>query len=585
MQLTPEELKNLSSLLLSTDDNNTQIAFEILEAQTFPKELFTEAFVVFKLSENTELKRKAAAFLYQQGSSNVSQIMSRDLRLTQKGQVAPTEQTIKKNIDSYVEMSYGELDGMKMAFAMYNKYNVGLKYLLDRLPIDLKKELLKTFISGTSFKLNNCALTKIPTELYDFTELTEIDLSDNKIKIIPAKIKAFEQLESLNISNNSISKLNKALTLLPNLKRLNISNNKFVEFPAVICQLSQLEYLNMVDLNHLLLGETIPVPPEISQLKQVKEIKACNNNSGSSQGLVIDFKNFPNFTTLKSNNGKGLDLTPLNLAQYAYEQNGRSEGVLYLLKHSSDQQLIQKIIEEQFYNSQSKTLDLKQTILLNIPNEISHYEIEHVNFNRCFLGIEHYISGTKNTYRNWALLDQKALDQCFLPLSCFPNIKTADLSNNRLATIPNPVLNWSQLKKMDLAHNALKDISSIVAKYPHLEELHLSNNQLTALPKDISKLKKLKRLTLSNNLFDKVPEEIGHLFSLEELKFDSCLTPRSEQQSIFEIPLSWINLKNLKKIHFYESRLYYDHDNLRTIYRKRLQQLLPPSCEIYMEYL
>lgn len=585
MPLDSEELKNLSSLLLSTDDNNTQIAFEILDAQTFPKELFTEAFVVFKLSENDHLKQKAAAFLYQQGSTNISRMMSSDLRLMQKGQVIPTEQTIKKNIDSYVQMSAGELDGMKMALAMYNKYNVGLKYLLDRLPIQLKKELLKTFISGTSFKLSNRALTKIPTELYSFSELTEIDLSGNKIKTIPTKIKTFKDLTTLNISNNNITKLNSALAELPKLKSLDISNNKFIEFPDVICRLKQLEYLNIIDLNHLLLGETIPVPRDIQKLRNIKKIKACNNNSGSSQGLVIDLGNFPNFTTLTSKKARSLNLEPLKLAAYAYQQNGRSEGVLYLFKHSKNSSLIKQIIEDQFYDPKEKMLDLKQTILVNLPQEIGDYDIEHIDFNSCFLGIEHYTSGTKNTYRNWALLNQEQVDESFAVLTKYTNIKTIDLSQNRFAVLPSAVLGWTKLTKLDLSRNALSFLGEALRNYPNLEELNLSHNQFSTIPSGISSLNKLKKLVLNDNQLTQIPAEIGALSSLEELKFNSCLQAHYGDKSIFSIPDSWRNLKQLKKIHFYESRMYYDRNNFKATYKKRLKELLPTDCEIYLEYI
>lgn len=585
MQLTKEELKNLSSLLLSTDDTNTQIAFEILDAQHFPKELFTEAFVVFKLSDNEALKQKAAAFLYQQGSPSISKIMSSDRRLTQKGQVVPTEQTIKKNIDTYVEMSQGELDGMKMALAMYYKYDVGLKYLLDRLPIDLKTDLLRTFISGTAFKINDCALTKIPTELYNFTELTAIDLSSNKIKTIPAKIKVFQNLEVLNISDNKLTKLNKALAQCPKLQHLDISNNKFVEFPPVICQLKQLEYLNIQNLNHLLLGEGFLIPPELNQLKNLKTFIACRNNSGSSQGLGIDLKDFPNFTKITSQNGKGLNLNPLPLAEYAYKQNGKSEGVLYLFEHSSNRALVQQIIDEQFYVQEEKLLDLKSTMLLSLPPEIKSYKIEHIDLHSCFLGIEHYSSRTKNTYRNWALLNQQELDDSFAVLENHKDIQTADLSRNRLAHIPKAVKNWNKLTSLDLSHNALDQLPDVLQNYLHLEILHLRHNQLKTLPDDITKLQKLRILTLSDNTFRSIPTEIGILSSLEELKFNSCLETSYNDKEIFEIPDSWANLKNLKKIHFYESRMYYDHDNFRAIYKKRLEELLPKDCEIHLEYV
>jgi len=586
MQLTPEELENLSSLLLSTDDNNTQIAFEILDAQNFPKELFTEAFVVFKLSNNEALKQKAAAFLYQQGSNSIFRVMRSDRRLTQKGQIVPTEQTIKKNIDTYVKMSAGELDGMKMALAMYYKYNVGLKYLLDRLPVHLKKDLLRTFITKTSFKLNDCALTTVPIELYDFLELTSIDLSNNRIKTIPTKIKTFLNLETLIVSGNKLTKLNKALIELPNLKYLDISNNKFSTFPSIICQLSQLEHLNIMDLNHLLLGEAISVPPEINQLKNIKTIIACNDNSGSSQGLVLDLRNFPNFTTLKSQNEKGLDLSPLQLAEYAYKQNGGSEGVLYLFKYSKNKALIKQIIEEQFYDSKQKLLDLKSTILLYLPPEIRDYEIEQINFSACFLGIEHYAFGTRNTHKNWALLQQLALDKLFSVLEDYSNIKTANLSSNRLAYIPSVVREWTKLTHLDLSHNALENIDDLLDNYINLEILHLRYNKLKELPKELEMLKKLRVLSLSDNIFNTVPAEIGALSSLEELKFNSCLqTAYGKDTTIFEIPDSWANLKRLKKIHFYESRMFHDQDNFRATYQKRLEELLPKSCEIYLEYI
>ncbi|WMX12743.1 MULTISPECIES: hypothetical protein [unclassified Aureispira] len=586
MQLTSEELKNLSSLLLSTDDNNTQIAFEILDAQNFPKELLTEAFVVFKLSENEALKRKAAEFLHQQKFNFISEIMNSDRRLIQKGQVVPTEQTIKKNIDAYVKMSKGALDGMKMALAMYHKYGVGLKYLLDRLPTKLKKELLSTFITGTVFKINDCALTAFPSELYSFKELTEIDLSSNKIKTIPTKIKLFQNLEILNVSSNKLDKLNEAIVLLPKLKHLDISNNKFVEFPMVICKLKQLEHLNIMDLNHLLLGEGIVVPPEINQLKNIQTIIACNDNSGSSQGLVLDLRDYPNFTVLRSKDGKGLDLTPLALAEYAYRTNGKSEGVLYLFQHSQDSKLIKQIIEEQFYVPEKKLLDLKSTILVQFPIEIKDYDIEHINFSACFLGIEHYASSTSNTYKKSALRNQEAIDDLFSPLEKFKDIKTADLSSNRLAHIPTMIKNWKKLTYLDLSHNTLNNIDNLLSNYPDLEVLHLRYNQLKKLPKDVVRLRKLRILSLSDNIFTEIPKEIGFLPTLEELKFNSCLqTVYDNDATIFEIPDSWGNLKNLKKIHFYESRMFHDHHGFKKIYKNRLEELLPEDCEIYMEYV
>ena len=50
-----------------------------------------------------------------------------------------------------------------------------------------------------------------------------------------------------------------------------------------------------------------------------------------------------------------------------------------------------------------------------------------------------------------------------------------------------------------------------------LEELDLSDNRLADIPEGISKLTKLKVLRLDGNVFEKTPSEVGLLESLETL--------------------------------------------------------------------
>ena len=200
MAFDKAQLENLSNLLLSPEDVNTKVAFTILENQEFPLELITEVFAIFKITSNKEIKHKAKLLLETHGSQELIWAMA--MRYPLKGgksSVAATEKTIKKNIIQYTHNN--ELDGVKLAKAIYKKIGFGATYLLTATSQDQRKEILKTFITGTSFQLNNKALTRFPHEIFDFPELTHIDLSGNKITSIPKQIEVFKNLQVLNLND------------------------------------------------------------------------------------------------------------------------------------------------------------------------------------------------------------------------------------------------------------------------------------------------------------------------------------------------------------------------------------------------
>lgn len=585
MNLTTEELQNLSNLLLSVDDNNTRIAFGIMNSQqAFPAELFTETFVIYKLAEDNEIRNSAYHFLEKQARADIAPIIDTNIMLGQRGDVSPTEQTIRKNIDSYVAMSNGLLDGNKMALALYHKYGVGLNFLLKNLSNQLKINLLKSFITGTSFKLNHCALSKIPEELYAFTDLTAIDLSNNKIKTIPAKIKVFEKLESLLLSKNQLNKLNKALATIPNLKTLDISSNKFKEFPPVLAQLKKLEDLNIQELHYTMLGEVYPIPADFTQLKQLKKINSSDNYySHSGNSISISLSDFPNFTTITSTEDAPLDLNPMNLAKYAYETNGHSEGVFYLFKHCQDRQLIARIIEEQYYDSNKKLLDLKESILDDLPPEIANYDIHHLDFNRSALGSKYYPVGVYSRYSEVPFKTKAEIDATFAVFEHFKTMQSVDLSSNCLLDLPSVLFNWKTLTRLDLRNNRLTTISDKIGNLQGLEYLDLFKNQLKELPASFKLLQNLKVLILGENALSEVPEEIGYLENLEELHFYNPHINLPTMEVEKNIPASFGLLKNLKKIRFYVNGMYYDKDNCKAAYQKRLEELLPDNCLIQLD--
>ncbi len=114
--------------------------------------------------------------------------------------------------------------------------------------------------------LKNCGLNKIPEEVFDFTDLRTLDLSNdsycdtelrNKITSIPKEISKLKNLSKLNLSSNQINEIHEDITLLRSLKHLDLSNNRLIHLSEKIANMPNLKELNLEDNPFDLL------PPEI----------------------------------------------------------------------------------------------------------------------------------------------------------------------------------------------------------------------------------------------------------------------------------------------------------------------------------
>lgn len=485
MPLSKDEITNLSQLFLSKDDTNTQLAFEIMEPHGFAVELLTEIFVVYKLTSSNELRQRATALLEQHGSSSIKAAMARKLEFN-------TEKTIKKNISKYVQTSNDELDGLKFAEALYNKYGLGFAYLMKEASSEAKKAILEKHKEGTTFTLHYKGLTAMPKEFFEFTDLEEIDISHNKISNLSGKFKAFKNLRKLNAASNCIKKIHKNFASLQHLEELDLSSNLIEEFPTVlgdIKSLRRLDMRSMLNIKSLVRGVTIP--DNFFNL----QLHFLGLSSDSANGYKHGFSNFPYLNTLETTDGTFINLDPLAMAKVAFEA-GQTAPVYYLLYHADS--AYRKKVLERFYDAATQTMDLSDMYIKNLPEELGEFDIRILNLNESSIGY------------NFHFIDDN--NELFAAITQLVNLEELYLQRNGLSELPLPIFECTKLRIIDASKNmSLYKIPPQIGQLTALEHINLdgtSSGNFIDFPDEIKTLQQLKTIKL-NYVSWKTDEEVA----------------------------------------------------------------------------
>lgn len=121
------------------------------------------------------------------------------------------------------------------------------------------------------------------------------------------------------------------------------------------------------------------------------------------------------------------------------------------------------------------------------------------------------------------------------------NLKELQILNTSNSSLINikPLSGLLNLRSLDLSDNNLKSIPSEISALKQLESINLEGNSIENYPDVLSELTSLKKLDLSHTNIKNLPESFGNLTSLEELILPAWIT---------EFPESFVNLKELKKL-------------------------------------
>ena len=241
MDFSTEEIKNLSSLFLSTDDTNTALAFEIMKGKKASKELLTELFAVCKLTTDEHFRTQARKEIEAIANQQTIALLDSKKKLSRSSTFDPNEKTIAKNIAYYVSATQDELDGLKLAKAFIEKYGHGYEYLINHLNSAQLITFFAQFQEGNKWVFRKKGIGKIPKEIFlipNAEQIEEFDMSGNKIATLPTGIAKFKHLKRINLSGNNLKSINKSIGKLKELTELDLSHNNFKEFPDAILQCS-----------------------------------------------------------------------------------------------------------------------------------------------------------------------------------------------------------------------------------------------------------------------------------------------------------------------------------------------------------
>gem|GEM_PF-2081873 len=128
-----------------------------------------------------------------------------------------------------------------------------------------------------------------------------------------------------------------------------------------------------------------------------------------------------------------------------------------------------------------------------------------------------------------------------------PDLKTLDISDNQLKTLPDSIGNLANLEYLLVDENQLKTLPVSIGNLANLKELHVCYNQLKTLPVSIGNLANLQKLVVMNNQLKTLPDSIGDLANLKTLFVD--------KNQLKTLPDSIGNLANLKTLSISDNQL------------------------------
>ncbi|MCP4441139.1 MAG: hypothetical protein GY810_19615 [Aureispira sp.] len=315
--LSPTQIKNLKTLLLSSEPNNWEVAIKILEG--FREEYhfgtkflsFLEGLTLYKYTraqdaEIMQLRESLNQLLQEVNPSFHQQIQRLNQTIHQVSiQYLHQPSIAYPSILEQLQNSSLDLDNFGEALAAqplyFASYNWRVRFLLDHQYLTQQqfeqaftrhynKSKHKIFLNISSFdsptisssylkqlssiehiKIYENRFEQLPKAFYNYP-LKSLTIYENPLKTIAPSCQNWKTLEKLELHKcRELESLPNELGLLPNIKTVELSHCRLNQFPQFILQLQNLESLTLSQ------NKLQDIPKEITQLKKLKKLSLHQN--------------------------------------------------------------------------------------------------------------------------------------------------------------------------------------------------------------------------------------------------------------------------------------------------------------------
>ncbi|XP_032557487.1 PH domain leucine-rich repeat-containing protein phosphatase 2 [Chiroxiphia lanceolata] len=394
-----------------------------------------------------------------------------------------------------------------------------------------------------NLNLSNNRLGEFPVSLCEISTLTELNISCNGLHYLPSQIGKLLNLQTFWLDGNFLTSLPEELGNLQQLSCLGLSFNNFCELPA-ICE-------KLVALDKLALAGNLLETLDLAMLNRMSHIKSVDlrlNNLKRATADTLEGNKSVTYMDLRDNQMTDLDLSSLgSLEQLHCERNKLREltlsgfslralyansnclaavniypvpGQLTCLELSHNQ--LQCIPDWACEAKKLEVLDVSYNLLVELPSRV----LSSLSLRKLMVGhnrlhslpplLEHIPLEVLDLQHN---LLTKLPETLFLKAL---NLRYLNASANSLESLPSACVgeeSLSMLQLLYLTNNNLTDQSiPVLVGHPNLRILHLANNNLQTFPASkLSKLEHLEELNLSGNKLKTIPTTVANCKLLHTL--------------------------------------------------------------------
>ncbi len=109
---------------------------------------------------------------------------------------------------------------------------------------------------------------------------------------------------------------------------------------------------------------------------------------------------------------------------------------------------------------------------------------------------------------------------------------TLDLSGQQLTSLPESVLDRTDITTLNLSNNQLATLPSDITRLVNLEVLNVENNRLETFPPEISQLMSLREIHANNNRMTSLPTELYGMTQLKVLDISGNNIPLDQIEQL-----------------------------------------------------